>query len=203
MRLVLATGNRAKLRELAELLQPFNVEVLPQSQFTTESVAETGLSFVENAILKARHAARCSGLPAMADDSGIEVDALDGQPGIFSARYAGPEASDADNLDKLLRELDKVPDTLRTARYRCALVYMRSPTDPAPLVAQASWEGTLLRERRGAGGFGYDPVFLVAGHALTAAELPAAEKNGLSHRGQAMRQLVLELANRREFGPPG
>lgn len=203
MRLVLATGNHAKLRELAELLQPFNVEVLPQSRFTTQNVAETGLSFVENAILKARNAARWSDLPAVADDSGIEVDALDGQPGIYSARYAGPEASDADNLEKLLQELDAVPDPLRTARYRCALVYMRSPTDPAPLIAQASWEGFLLREPRGTGGFGYDPVFLLPGLGVTAAELSAAEKNHLSHRGQALRQLVMGLAERGEFGPPG
>lgn len=203
MRLVLATGNHAKLRELAELLQPFNVEVLPQSRFTTQNVAETGLSFVENAILKARNAARWSDLPAVADDSGIEVDALDGQPGIYSARYAGPEASDADNLEKLLQELDAVPDPLRTARYRCALVYMRSATDPAPLIAQASWEGFLLREPRGTGGFGYDPVFLLPGLGVTAAELSAAEKNHLSHRGQALRQLVMGLAERGEFGPPG
>lgn len=203
MRLVLATGNQAKLRELAELLQPCNVEVLPQSRFTTGSVAETGLSFVENAILKARYAAGCSGLPAVADDSGIEVDALDGGPGIYSARFAGPQASDADNVDKLLHDLATVPDPFRTARYRCALVYMRSATDPAPLIAQASWEGVLLRERRGSGGFGYDPVFLLAGWDMTAAEIPAAEKNRLSHRGKALRQLVLELTERGEFGRPG
>lgn len=196
MRLVLATGNRSKLRELAELLAPWRVEVLPQSAFTAENVAETGLTFIENAILKARHAARCSGLPAVADDSGIEVDALGGRPGIHSARYAGEGATDAENLHKLLDELKDVPDERRTARYRCALVYMRSALDPAPLVCQASWEGVLLRQPRGEGGFGYDPIFRLRSETRTAAELPAAEKNRLSHRGQALQQLVRELIGR-------
>jgi XTP/dITP diphosphohydrolase len=193
LRIVLATTNPAKLRELEELLAPWRVEVLAQSQFTRESVAETGLTFVENAILKARYAAARSGLPAVADDSGIEVDALEGRPGIYSARYAGPGASDTDNLQQMLVELAGVPPAKRTARYRCALVYMRFEADPAPVVCQASWEGTILAEPRGNGGFGYDPIFKVAGLEATAAELSAETKNQLSHRGKALRLLVQEL----------
>ena len=192
-RIVLATTNSAKLRELEALLSPWQVEVLAQSAFTSDSVPETGLTFVENAILKARHAAARSGLPAVADDSGIEVDALQGRPGIYSARYAGPGASDADNLQRLLVELAGVQSEKRSARYRCALAYMRFETDPAPIICQASWEGCILTEPRGEGGFGYDPVFRVAGLDLTAAELPAVEKNQLSHRGKALHMLVREL----------
>jgi len=203
MRLVLATGNLAKLKELAELLLPWHVEVLPQSAFTDSSIEETGLTFVENALLKARHVARCSGLPAVADDSGIEVDALGGRPGIRSARYAGPAATDAANLRKLLDDLADVPEGRRTARYRCALVYLRSALDPAPLICQASWEGTLIDQPRGTGGFGYDPIFKVAGRDVTAAELSATEKNLLSHRGQALRQLVSELVARGEVAAAG
>ncbi len=192
-RIVLATTNPAKLRELEDLLSPWRIEVLAQSGFTRESVPETGLTFVENAILKARHAAANSGLPAVADDSGIEVDALQGRPGIYSARYAGPSASDTDNLQRLLVELADVPEGKRTARYRCARVYMRVPEDPAPVVCQASWEGRILTHSRGEGGFGYDPVFQVSGLEVTAAELPAETKNRLSHRGKALRLLVQEL----------
>ncbi len=193
MRIVLATGNPAKLKELEALLSPWQIEVLPQSAFTDTSADETGLTFIENAILKARHAAGISGLPAVADDSGLEVDVLHGRPGIHSARFAGARASDADNLNKLLDELQDVPDDLRTARYRCALVYLRFPLDPAPIVCQASWEGRILRESRGKGGFGYDPIFRVAGLDVSAAELPSAVKNQLSHRGQALRMLAREL----------
>ncbi|HEY5810013.1 MAG TPA: RdgB/HAM1 family non-canonical purine NTP pyrophosphatase [Povalibacter sp.] len=193
MRLVLATSNRGKLQELQELLAPLGFEVLPQSQFTSESAQETGLSFVENAILKARHATRVSGLPAIADDSGIEVDALRGAPGIYSARFAGPGASDQVNLDKLLAELRG--ETRRTARYQCALAFMRWETDPSPLVCQASWEGRIIDEPRGSGGFGYDPVFEVE-PGVTAAELPAREKNQRSHRGKALRLLVEHLTRR-------
>lgn len=193
MRLVIATGNAGKLRELRELLAPPVFEVLPQSQFTAVNVEETGLSFVENAILKARHAAQASGLPSIADDSGLEVDVLEGAPGIYSARYAGEGASDDDNLLKLLGVLEGKPPSQRTARYQCALVFMRSPHDPSPLICQASWEGRILTERRGSGGFGYDPIFEVAGRGLTAAELSAAEKNLLSHRGKALRGLVAQL----------
>jgi XTP/dITP diphosphohydrolase len=193
LRVVLATTNRGKLKELADLLAPWRVEVLAQSGFTSGSVPETGLTFVENALIKARHASEISGLPAVADDSGIEVDALQGRPGIYSARFAGEGASDADNLEQLLLELQGVPPERRTARYRCALVYMRSGSDPAPVVCQASWEGHILENPRGTGGFGYDPVFRVAGMDLTAAELAAAEKNRLSHRGKALRMLVEQL----------
>lgn len=195
MRLVLATGNAGKLKELRELLAPLGFEVLPQSQFTAASAAETGLTFVENAILKARHAANASGLPAIADDSGLEVDALDGAPGIYSARYAGEDASDEENLRKLLDVLRGQSAAERTARYQCALVFMRSAVDPSPLICQANWEGRIISEPRGNGGFGYDPIFELADRAVTAAELPAAEKNLLSHRGKALRVLVEQLRN--------
>lgn len=192
MRVVLATGNAGKIGELQALLAPLGIEVLPQSQFTTQAAEETGLSFVENAILKARHATRASGLPAIADDSGIEVDALRGAPGIYSARYAGAQASDSENLQKLLRELRDVPAADRTARYRCALAFMRWDTDPSPLICQAAWEGRVIDSPRGTGGFGYDPIFEVR-PGITAAQLPALEKNLISHRGQALRMLVAGL----------
>lgn len=191
MRLVLATNNSGKIDELQALLAPLDIEVLRQSQFTQVAAEETGLSFVENAILKARHAARASGLPAIADDSGIEVDALRGAPGIYSARYAGAAASDQDNLEKLLRELRDVPPAQRTARYRCALAFMRWDLDPSPLVCQASWEGRIIDTPRGHGGFGYDPIFEIG--AVTVAEMPATEKNQRSHRGQALRLLVEQM----------
>jgi len=190
---VLATGNAGKLREIRAILAPWGVEVRPQSEFTRAAADETGLSFVENAILKARFAAEASGLPAIADDSGLEVDALHGAPGIYSARYAGPGADDAANNDRLLRDLESVPDAERSARYRCAMVYLRWALDPAPLVCQASWEGRIGRLPRGRGGFGYDPLFLVDEGAQTAAELEAAHKNEVSHRGRALRALVAEL----------
>ena len=190
MRLVLATNNSGKLAELQALLAPLAMDVVPQSRFTSTAAAETGLSFVENAILKARHAARASGLPAIADDSGIEVDALHGAPGIYSARYASAGATDRENLQKLLFELRAVPAARRTARYRCALVFMRWDLDPSPLICQASWEGVIIDTPRGAGGFGYDPIFNLPDCNLTAAELVAEEKNRLSHRGQALRALV-------------
>lgn len=193
MRVVLATNNAGKLRELRALLAPLDVEVEPQAQFTRESAEETGLSFVENAILKARFASRAAGLPAIADDSGIEVDALHGEPGIYSARYAGPAATDRENNDKLLAALRAVPPAKRTARYRCALVFMRWDSDPFPIVCQASWEGTIIETPRGTGGFGYDPIFELPERGLTAAELPAEEKNRISHRGKALAQLVREL----------
>jgi XTP/dITP diphosphohydrolase len=195
MLLVLATNNRGKLQELQALLAPLNIEVLPQSQFTSVAAEETGLSFVENAILKARHAARASGLPAIADDSGIEVDALRGAPGIYSARYAGAQASDQENLEKMLRELRDVPADERTARYRCALAFMRWETDASPLVCQASWEGRIIDKPRGTGGFGYDPIFEIE-PGITAAELSADEKNRRSHRGKALAMLVSELKAR-------
>jgi len=200
MRVVLATNNPGKLRELRELLAPLSIEILPQAQFTKESVEETGLSFVENAILKARHAAKHSGLPAIADDSGLEVDVLHGAPGIYSARYAGENASDEENLLKLVDAVRNVPLERRTARYRCALAFMRWELDPAPIVCQASWEGRIIDVPRGTGGFGYDPIFELPERGITAAELSADEKNRVSHRGRALQLLVREL---RESGVPG
>ena len=193
MRVVLATGNPGKLHELRAMLEPLAIEVVPLSQFTRESVAETGRTFVENAIIKARHAAQLAQLPAIADDSGLEVDALQGAPGIYSARYAGEHASDEDNLRKLLAALDGRKAAERGARYCCALVYMRWAHDPFPLISQASWEGRITEAPRGSGGFGYDPIFELPERSITVAELPAAEKNQLSHRGQALRGLVAQL----------
>lgn len=191
MRVVLATNNAGKLRELQALLEGLHIEVLPKSQFTREEVEETGDTFAANALLKARHAAAASGLPAIADDSGIEVDALQGAPGIYSARYAGAQASDADNLYKLLDALHGVPAAQRTARYRCVLVFARSATDAHPIICEATWEGRITDSPRGEGGFGYDPIFWLDGYDATAAEIPAAEKNRISHRGQAL-QLLLD-----------
>lgn len=190
MRLVLATNNKGKIREMQALLLPLQTEVLPKSQFTSEEVAETGSTFMENALIKARHAARVSGLPAVADDSGIEVDALNGAPGIFSARYAGEKATDADNLNKLLDALKAVPDHLRTARYRCALAFVRFENDPAPLCVEATWEGCITRAPMGNGGFGYDPIFWLTEYQQTSAQISAELKNHLSHRAKALRQLV-------------
>jgi XTP/dITP diphosphohydrolase len=192
-RLVLATGNAGKLREMRAILSPWHVEVTPLSDFTNAAAEETGLSFVENAILKARFAAEASGLPAIADDSGLEVDALHGAPGIYSARYAGEPADDEANNRKLLQELENVSDAGRTARYRCAMAYLRWPHDPAPIVCQASWDGRIGRALRGSGGFGYDPLFIVEGSSRTAAEFDPAEKNRVSHRGLALRALVTAL----------
>ena len=194
--IVLASSNAGKVREFNQLLGGLHLEVVPQSQFNVADVDETGLTFVENAILKARHAAQHTGLPALADDSGLEVDALHGAPGIYSARYAGAGASDADNLKKLLEALKDVPEQNRGARFQCVLVYLRHALDPTPLICQGTWEGRILPEARGSSGFGYDPVFFVPTHSLSAAELSAPIKNSLSHRGQALRQLLASLANR-------
>ncbi len=192
-KVVLATGNKKKVEELNALLAGMDYTVVPQSEFNVESVPETGTTFVENAIIKARHAARITGLPAIADDSGIEVDALLGRPGVYSARYAGDDASDQDNLEKLLEEMNGVPAVLRTARYWCVLVYMRHADDPTPIICQASWEGSLATEPEGENGFGYDPIFNVPDLGCTAAELDPATKNSLSHRGKALAQLVKAL----------
>jgi XTP/dITP diphosphohydrolase len=193
MRVVLATGNPGKLQELRAMLEPLAIEVVPLAQFTRAAIPETGLTFVENAIIKARHAAQLAQLPAIADDSGLEVDALQGGPGIYSARYAGEHASDEDNLRKLLAALDGRRAAERSARYCCALVYLRWGHDPFPLISQASWEGRIGEVPRGSGGFGYDPIFELPERAMTVAEMPAAEKNRLSHRGQALRGLVAQL----------
>ncbi len=192
-KVVLATGNKKKVEELNALLADLNYAVVPQSEFNVESVPETGTTFVENAIIKARHAARITGLPAIADDSGIEVDALLGRPGVYSARYAGEDASDQDNLEKLLEEMNGVPPVLRTARYWCVLVYMRHADDPTPIICQASWEGSLATEPSGENGFGYDPIFNVPDLDCTAAELEPATKNRLSHRGKALALLAKAL----------
>lgn len=190
---VLATGNAGKQRELAALLRPLGFELVLQTQLGIASAEETGTTFVENALLKARHASRLAQLPALADDSGIEVDALDGRPGVWSARYAGPDASDAANNDKLLAELSGVPPARRTARYRCVIAFVASADDPAPLLAEGAWEGRIGETPRGAGGFGYDPLFWPQGLDVTAAEMPAADKNAVSHRGLALAALLAKL----------
>ncbi len=190
---VLASGNTGKLRELAALLAPLGFTVTPQSAFAIETPPETGTTFVENALLKARYAARLTERPALADDSGIEVDALQGRPGVFSARYAGDGASDTDNLQKMLDELRGVPPAKRSARYQCIIVLVTAANDPAPVIAHGTWEGKITTEPRGSGGFGYDPIFLPAGFDRTAAELSPPEKNAVSHRGQALRALVAKL----------
>ncbi len=192
-KIVLATGNPGKVREVAQILSELEMEVHPQSEFNVSDVPETGTTFVENAIIKARHAAQHTGLPAIADDSGIEVDAINGAPGVYSARYAGAGASDQDNLDKLLADIKDVPEEQRTARFQCVMVYMAHAEDATPIICQGSWEGRILLAPRGSGGFGYDPVFYVPTHDCTSAELPAEEKNRLSHRGQALRKLVAAL----------
>jgi XTP/dITP diphosphohydrolase len=192
-RMVLASNNAGKLAEFAALLQASGAILLPQGRFTAEVAAETGDTFLANALLKARHAARASGLPALADDSGLEVDCLDGAPGVYSARFAGPNACAADNNALLLRKLAGVPEVHRGARFRCVLVYVRTADDPEPLVCEGVWRGRILAEPRGTGGFGYDPLFLVPELARTAAELTTAEKNVHSHRGQALRALVTAL----------
>lgn len=191
--IVLASNNPGKLREIGQLLAGHDITIQPQSDFDAPDVEETGLTFVENAILKARNAAHYSGLPAIADDSGIEVDALNGAPGIYSARYAGSGASDRNNLQKLLDELKDVPETKRSARFQCLIVYLRHEKDPTPLIYQGTWEGRILPEPRGTSGFGYDPIFFVPEKDCTSAELSPEEKNQLSHRGQALRQLVSAL----------
>jgi XTP/dITP diphosphohydrolase len=171
--------------------------LVPQNQLGIETPPETGTTFAENALLKARHASAVANLPALADDSGIEVDALNGRPGVYSARYAGEGASDEANLSKILVELRDVPAPRRTARYRCVIAFVTVPADPNPIMATGTWEGILLATPRGLGGFGYDPIFVPAGFNRTAAELPPEEKNSLSHRGQALRALVAQLQQRR------
>ncbi|MFO8005036.1 RdgB/HAM1 family non-canonical purine NTP pyrophosphatase [Thioalkalivibrio sp.] len=195
-RIVLASGNAGKIRELTELLGPIGLEVLPQSHWQVEECEETGLTFVENAILKARNAARLTGLPALADDSGIEVDHLRGQPGIYSARYSGPEGDDRQNNEKLLAALQGVPLQRRTARFRCVMAFLAHANDPSPILAEGTWEGLIAEEPAGGGGFGYDPVFYLPEYGCTSAELPDGEKNRLSHRGQAVRTMTERLRQR-------
>jgi len=192
-RIVFATGNTAKLREMRAMLGP-TVELVLQGDIGLEPVEETGQTFTDNALLKARHAAAASGLPALADDSGIEVDALGGAPGVYSARYAGINASDEDNLSRLLQDMRGKEN--RVARFQCVLVYVRSKDDPNPLIAKGSWEGSIASEPSGNGGFGYDPIFIDAASGICAAAMSFDEKNALSHRGMALtilRQMLVDL----------
>ncbi len=193
MDLVLASGNAGKLAELRELLAGEGFGLRAQSAFGVGDVDETGLTFVENALLKARHAAAATGLPALADDSGLCVDALGGAPGLYSARYAGPGADSGRNIERLLRELEGVDDDARGAAFHCCIVLLRHADDPKPIVVEGDWRGRILRAPRGNGGFGYDPVFLDPDSGLTAAELPAARKNAISHRGRALAALRARL----------
>jgi len=192
-KIVLATGNMGKVQEFAAVLAGFELEIVPQSAFNIPDAEEIGLTFIENALLKARNAALHTGLPALADDSGLVVDALDGAPGIHSARYAGPGADDRANIAKLLVDLRGVPAERRTARFVCTLALLDHSTDPTPLICQGTWEGVILTEPRGVNGFGYDPVFFVPGQQRTAAEMDLADKNRLSHRGQALALLCGRL----------
>ena len=192
-KVVLASNNPGKVREFSALLKEFDIEVLPQSAFGVPEAEETGLTFVENAIIKARNACEHTGLPALADDSGIEVDALNGAPGIYSARYSGPGAADEANNLKLLEALANVPDEERTARYVALIVFMEHAGDPTPIMCEGTWEGSILREEVGEGGFGYDPLFWVPTHDCASAELPPEEKNRISHRGVALRKLISAL----------
>ena len=192
-KIVLASGNIGKLRELSQILSPLGLELIAQSDLNVAEAEETGLSFVENAIIKARNAALFTGLPAIADDSGIEVDALHGAPGIYSSRYAGPDASDTDNIEALLEAMKDVPETERTARFQCVVVFMRHAEDPTPLICQGSWQGQILQSPLGDEGFGYDPVFWVSETDCTAAELSPEQKHAISHRGKAMRQFMEEF----------
>lgn len=192
-KIVLASGNTGKLRELSQILSPLGLTLLAQTNLAVPEAAETGLSFVENAIIKARNAALHTGLPAIADDSGIEVEALLGAPGIYSSRYAGEDASDAENIRALLKAMESVPEGERTARFQCVVVFMRHANDPTPLICQGSWQGQILLSPSGEDGFGYDPIFWVPETDCSAAELSAEQKHAISHRGKAMRQFMEEF----------
>lgn len=192
-KLVLASSNKGKLSELSALLSPYQLQILPQQALGVTDADETGLTFIENAILKARHAALATGLPAIADDSGLAVDALAGEPGIYSARYSGEAATDSENISKLLNALLHVPAAKRSAQFHCVLVYLRHAADPTPIVCHGIWAGSISQAAQGDGGFGYDPVFIPAGHSISAAELSQEQKAALSHRGQALRQLVKQM----------
>ncbi len=193
-KIILASGNAGKVREIGQLLEGLSIDVLPQSDFNVPEIEETGCTFVENAILKARNAAHHTGLPVIADDSGIAVDVLQGRPGIVSARFAGVGASDEDNLNKLIEMIKPFPEEQRTARFICSMVYLRHEYDPVPIIAQGVWDGQLVIDPKGENGFGYDPIFYVSSHQCTSAELPPEIKNKLSHRGQALRKLLEQLS---------
>jgi XTP/dITP diphosphohydrolase len=192
--LVLASANPGKLRELSDILDDLGFQLHAQSEFDVAEVAETGTTFVENAIIKARHAAALTGLPALADDSGIEVDALDGAPGVYSARFAGADADDSANNALLVSRLQAVPAAERSARYRAVIVFMRHAGDPSPLICEGCWEGIIQLEPAGTGGFGYDPYFYLPDQGCTSAQLSADEKNRLSHRGAALQELKRKLS---------
>ncbi|WP_340620980.1 XTP/dITP diphosphatase [Xenorhabdus siamensis] len=194
-KVVLATGNAGKVRELAGLLADFGLDIVAQTELGVDSADETGLTFVENAIIKARHAAAVTGLPAIADDSGLSVNALGGAPGIYSARYAGTDSSDQHNLEKLLEAMRDVPDEQRQAQFNCVLVYLRHAEDPTPLVFHGRWSGVITWEPAGSGGFGYDPIFYVPEFGCTAAELSREQKSAVSHRGQALKMLLEAMRN--------
>ncbi|AGA35231.1 Nucleoside 5-triphosphatase RdgB (dHAPTP, dITP, XTP-specific) [Thioalkalivibrio nitratireducens DSM 14787] len=198
--LVLASGNPGKIREFTTLLQPIGIELIPQSHWSVPEAEETGLTFVENAILKARNAAAHTGMPALADDSGIEVDALNGQPGIYSARYAGPDADDTDNNEKLLEALAGVPRPQRTARFRCVMAFLAHAEDPSPILAEGTWEGLIATKPSGHGGFGYDPIFILPQYGRTSADVPEQVKNRRSHRAQALNAMVAQLTRRMARG---
>jgi XTP/dITP diphosphohydrolase len=194
--IVLATGNKGKVAELSQMLAPYHYQIVPQTELGVTDADETGLTFIENAILKARHAALATGLPAIADDSGLAVDALGGAPGIYSARYAGEAATDAANITKLLSALQDIPAALRAAQFHCVLVYLRHAEDPTPLVCHGVWHGKITLAPAGNAGFGYDPVFYIAAENCTSAELPPGRKQQLSHRGKALAQLLSQLQAR-------
>jgi XTP/dITP diphosphohydrolase len=193
MKIIIASNNIGKIKEIEDHLKTLSITLVPQSAYNISSIEETGASFVENALLKARHAAKYSGMPALADDSGLSVDVLNGAPGIYSARYAGPSATDADNIAKLLKATENFPEGKRQASFYCALVFVRDALDPVPLICVGQWKGKLLTHPQGTQGFGYDPIFYVSETHCSAAELPAYQKNELSHRGKAMKILIAGL----------
>jgi len=194
MKVTLASSNKGKLAEFQQLLSGLNFDVVPQSDFQVPDAVENGLSFVENALIKARHASRLTGLPAIADDSGLEVDRLNGAPGIYSSRFSGENANDEKNNLRLLSLLQDTPESERTARFQCVLVYMRHPEDPTPIICQGTWEGLITDKPNGNNGFGYDPIFYVPEFDCTSAELKPSEKNKISHRGRAMAKLLEQLS---------
>ncbi|MEP1447540.1 MAG: XTP/dITP diphosphatase [Paraglaciecola sp.] len=195
-KVVLATGNQGKVKELARMLTDLAIEVVPQSEFSVSDVAETGTTFIENAIIKARHAAKETGLPAIADDSGLAVDVLGGAPGVYSARYSGEHASDQSNIIKLLEVMSTVPKDKRQAKFLCVLVFMRHADDPTPIICQGEWLGEITTEQHGENGFGYDPIFWVAEQNCSSAQLSAEQKNALSHRGRALKLLLAQLKSK-------
>jgi XTP/dITP diphosphohydrolase len=194
-KVVLATGNKGKVKELARMLSGLGIEVFPQSEFSVVDVAETGTTFVENAIIKARHAAKQTGFPAIADDSGLTVDALSGKPGVYSARYSGDQATDQSNITKLLDAMADIPKDKRQAKFLCVLVFMRHADDPTPIICQGEWSGEITTKQQGENGFGYDPVFWVDTQNCSSAQLSPAQKNAFSHRGKALKLLLAQLQN--------